>query len=326
LIVEHGKLLREHYAIIDMDGTLSKEIRSGGQGADPWSNILQHVPTPSNRLSYIYVSDAGKPAKMSESLEGTLYQERPGFRLRHASRCFVGVHPRVGWVYMSALAQLMASRRHYNTITDNETAHRVSGDASVDEFASGLLRIDRGEPRASDPTTMYLHVAIDDVIPANLGGISIDRLIRFRDRRSDELSAFHKHVEGLRPLLATVADVSDERALLEHVRVIYQRETRPLISNLRRALTSDGFDTVGTALTVKIDATALAGTALGTASVATGASPIMTAAGVAAAVVPTVVSAYRERRRKRTESPVAYLISARAELGSARLLQRVLGG
>lgn len=328
-IITHysGTPIMNQLRICDHEGQLLPEV-SGSHS--PFSNAP--VP-PGPHLSYILTgasSDGG--GKVSRMLE-ELLRERHLAESWHDSRnAYIGVHPRLAWAYMSRLTQIMAQNRRFCPLTDVPDVHTAG---FFDDLAS-MTRYLLGERMPQHFSTssghdalrsqLYLQVALEDALPVNIGSVPWRKLISFRNRHHDELSAFHKHISELAPKFAEMGDIADPSALIDHIEVMYRRESRPMIAELRRALNASGIDAMGGALVLKVDATSLAGTALGASAIAAGGSTVLTAAGVAAAIVPSAVTTWRQRRARKAESPVAYLLSAERLGSPGSILRRILPG
>jgi hypothetical protein len=172
---------------------------------------------------------------------------------------------------------------------------------------------------------LFVAVAVQNVLPIDITAVDIDKLVAFKQRHQDEFIAFQRHIDSLGEALGTAAHVVDASALQEHLQVLYERETRPLVNDLEHAMNSSGLKTAAGALTMKVDVTSLAGSALGTGLLATGAPAVIAGAGFAAALVPVIASGMRLKRQLKRDSPVSFLLSARRDLPPKSLIRRLLG-
>lgn len=312
----------DQFRICDSNGRLRPEAMGDHP---PWSNA---ATAPGGNLTYILAeTPEGRDVKVSETLRSMLRSRGLATNWSDGRAGYLGVHPKLGWTYMSRLTQIMAENRRYSPITDIPAAYATGRFEDMAGIAGYLFDDERAPAPPDgdhDRRQLYLQVALEDVIPSNLGAISWDRLIAFRKHHEDELSAFHKHITDFAPKLTAIGDVSDPEALTAHIAALYRQETRPMLDDLRRALDSAGIDALGGALVLKVDATSIAGTALGAGALAAGGSPVLTAAGVAAAIVPSVAATWRRRHQQVRESPVSYLLAA-GRLGSpTSILRRIL--
>ena len=306
--------------IRDSQGVLLPEVR-GSHGS--WNN----APTPPGaNLTYILTETIeGERGKLSEMLRGLLQSQGLAISWSDGRGSYLGVHPRLGWTYMSRLTQVMAQNRRYSPVTDIPDAYTACTFPDVDSIARFLLYV---EPEISARSTedldrrqLFLQVALADAIPSNLDNISWSRLIAFRKHHGDDLDAFYKHISDLSSKLTAIGDVADSAALMAHIEGVYRQETRPMVNRLRRALKSAGIDALGGALVLKVDVTSIAGTALGASAIAAGGPPVLTAAGVAAAIVPSIAANWRRQRQEVLDSPVSYLLAAE-KLGSPASILR----
>ncbi|MGW7002472.1 hypothetical protein ACWGCW_06505 [Streptomyces sp. NPDC054933] len=116
-----------------------------------------------------------------------------------------------------------------------------------------------------------------------------------------------------------IAAVENAQVALAYLQALYERETKPQLDELRRALRAFGVESTVGALGLKVDLGAASGTALGTLAM-TGDHPAVGTAAVALSVVPYIAGRLKARRRQRTGSPAAYLLAAERNLGQAAAL------
>ncbi|WP_159007285.1 DUF6236 family protein [Streptomyces sp. NRRL S-813] len=219
---------------------------------------------------------------------------------------WVGLHPKLGTVYLTALADTVARHNALSPVTDDVRMHHAVG--ALDHLADLL---DRPVPLTfQDTRAAYAHLSLRAAIrPERIAAVPVSRLVRFRQRYAYELAAFHAHLDSLAAELEQITAVENAEIAQAHLQALYERATKPQLDELRRALRAFGIEsTVGT-LGLKVDLGAVSGTALGTLAVS-GGHPAVGAAAVALTVVPYIAGRLKVRRQQRTGSPVAYLLAA----------------
>src|SRR3954454_10445792 len=147
------------------------------------------------------------------------------------------MHPKVAWVYMCVLAELMGDRRRFRPVTDHLVAHRAIGRRTEVSLAELLLNAPstRAPPpyfapfasstRSDDVQALFVAVAVQNVLPVDIAAVDINKLVAFKQRHQDEFIAFQHHIESLGEALGSAAHVVDAPALQEHLQVLYERET-----------------------------------------------------------------------------------------------------
>ncbi|MFF3980631.1 DUF6236 family protein [Streptomyces sp. NPDC001828] len=281
--------------------------------ADPALGVAEHLfPPPSQRITepehhpaLLWIYCGGTGTKMSSTLRHQLLDA--GLAVQVDGRDpWVGLHPRLGAVYLTALADTVARHNALSPVTDDPRMHHAVG--ALDRLAD-LLDLSV-TPALRDTRAAYVHLSLRAVIrPERIAAVPVSRLVAFRQRYAPELAAFHAHIDSLATELAQIAAVENPEMARAHLQALYERSTKPQLDALRRALRAFGVEsTVGT-LGLKVDLGAVSGTALGALAVS-GGRPALGAGAVALTVVPYIAGRLKARRQQRTDSPVAYLLAA----------------
>jgi hypothetical protein len=284
--------------------------------ASPASNAY----VPGSTLTWVYCGPGG--ARMGSDLRIRLLDLGVAVA-GEETESWVGMRPKLASIYMAALADAVAGHDRLAPATDDPRMHSALG--ALDRLAGLLL----DEPdtlaapdRREDLAGAYVHLALESVLqPRNPAAVPVDKLIAFRARHKAELQVFWTHVSGLADELASIAEVDNPQVAQLHMQSLYERQTKPLLADLRAGLRAADVDTVAGAMALKVNLTAASGTALGAAAMAAGGQPILGAASVALTVIPYFISRLRGQRARRAASPVAYLLAANRELSGRHLLQ-----
>ncbi|MEV6098414.1 DUF6236 family protein [Nocardia sp. NPDC051981] len=238
---------------------------------------------------------------------------------------YVGLHPALARIYLTALADVVSQHRALAPATDDVDAHSAVG--TLDRLYELLLDEDVAVPAIGDVEGAYVHLAVEASIrPDHLEGVPLDTLISFRDRYRGELAAFRTHVASLSAELGTIAAIADPVIAEKHLQSVYNANTKPQLDELRRALRALGVESSIGLLGLKVDISeAAAGTLLGagaTLGAATG-HPVAVAGGVALGVGSYVADRRKARRTLHRESPVSYLLAVDKELSGQSLIDRM---
>jgi hypothetical protein len=175
---------------------------------------------------------------------------------------------------------------------------------SAEDLARSLVaEVDLGKRRSKNAKVTSERVAfvtLRAVLPERLDGVPAKRIIELRERHAGARHAFHGYVEDVRAQLAN-ADISEPRALDEHIRLEYRRRVEPELAELGRGLSSLGVGTFlgvfGVALTLPL------GSLLG-------ASPTAALAAASGGALGLAALAHKQRdsaRERLRPSPASFL-------------------
>jgi hypothetical protein len=248
-------------------------------------------------------------------------------------RRWLGMHPQLASVYMTALAGELARTRGYVACTDDLAAHRAAGALDLDQIDRTLHGL---KPRVGIAPTVqqvearYLHIALQAALsPVNLEQIPVETLLSFRDQHRQEIIAFRDHLASIERELVAMTNIADANELARALTEVYETRTRAQVDDLRTAMNRSGIQTALRALTLKLD---LGGAGLTLPGLAAGAVATAIGAPVAAGLAPVAVAmtaaplitGHRRARREQRESSFAFLIAAERELGADEALRAAL--
>jgi hypothetical protein len=133
-------------------------------------------------------------------------------------------------------------------VTDQGLPHAALSGWSVERLVAVLL----GEPLGSggqtqpgDVLDLYVHLAFETVVPANLATVPIDKIIE------PKLDGFRAHVTKHVEQLADLTTVTDLGVFLEYIRNDVERSVSRQLEELRERLRSVGLESVRALANVK---------------------------------------------------------------------------
>lgn len=305
VLTKHATKIQTHYGLASID-TWPNQANDSTAGPRHGNPKLAYIYT--SKLFYIFHDFA-------TDLGLVTMDRRDGE--------WVGMHPRLAMVYMSALAAEIGERRQFAPVTDQDLAHLAVGGYSVERIACALLdkaKLIQKQRTAAEVEEMVANIAIQTVLPKNIAAVPVKNIIKFRQQHMTELAAFkdflHTELTKREDLLAN----PDADALRLHLETLHTQRIKPLLRDLEKSLKGVGIDTVTGAMNVEVKLPALlAATQLHSAH------PIAAAVG---AIACTLLPIVRERRHKNEAalkaSPVAYLLQLDQAITPQNLAARLL--
>jgi hypothetical protein len=309
-IHEYAPTLQQKYAVVKRDTwkCLPKEIRppiNGGPSGDD------------RRLLYIYYEKI--PPDLYEALQ------KSGLALiDYRGSPWIGMHPDLAWVYMTALAEHIAKETGLRTLTDETRDFVAVSDLSIERLAQILLDETPtlgSKPTATEREDILVSVAFQTIIPKNLGSLSTEKILEFREKYPKDRAKFQTTAATFFDDRKWLSEISSRRVLEERLQDQYAKTWAAEVTELRDKLNSVGIDTMYSCFSSK----ALLGGAgaTGLSSIGLGSDPLIAGAAGAAGLAVGAMSVIRGKRKKAArlleESPVAYLYRMEQDLKPADL-------
>jgi hypothetical protein len=218
---------------------------------------------------------------------------------------WVGMHPKLVTVYMTALANEMAARKHYHPLTNNTKDHIAVTGYTPERLTQALLgnvTLVQSEPTAHEIIAQMANIALRFVAPKNIAEVPLDKIIELRDKRTKELANFQGYIKELvdeMPWLYTV----DPIALESHLKVLYRKQIKPHLDEIEALCRSMKIETIDRTMNVRAVASELpAG------------DPVAINSGeIALNLQPSIIDKYRWEKT-RTEAAAAYLFHVNEQL------------
>ncbi len=306
-IQRHAARLRKKYDITRLTGwKIDKYTRAHAPpGTDP-------------RFAYIFQE------KFAESLVNLLIQERLAVRGEGLGAArdwrWIGVHPAIAAVYMTSIAEAIASLSGYRLLADDLTSHLVVGERSVDRLAELLLR-ERvaAKPKNLIGTDLVAIIALRTILPQDISTIPMKKIIHLRKKFPGELADFQTWVSATtKALTETTGGVASPSAMKEHLNVLEEQQIRPRLAALKKLLNSLAIETVTGALSVKSPWNVTGATAALYLS-----QPLLAVGGVALSAIPNLGKQRREAQKAILGNHAAYLLHAEEHLAPRTLANRI---
>jgi hypothetical protein len=280
-------------------------------------------------LAYVY-SDAKMAYSLAKALlDAGLAVRRRGDRRGEEAQ--VGMHPQLAFVYMEAFAEQMALRRGLRLVTDNVRDHVAVSGYSLERLTQALLETDDPQSRfiAAFPTQdevvrQMVTIALQTVLPRDMEGVPVAKIIHLRQRHRSELTAFQTYMHEFVTKLDTIQGIDDPTALKVHLEVAYEREIKPQLDDLTKCMRSLAIETVTGVLNVKAALPPLLASTGAALHLPFAPPEVTVPTAVAWSTFPVFQKKRAEMREKVQTSPAAYLLYVREGLMPTNVVSQVV--
>lgn len=304
-------LLQQHEAKL--------RARYGVSQSDQWQEdpITKAAAPPGSDAKFAYIFYEKMWPELQDALvnTGLAQPERAG------DPRWVGMHPRVASVYMTALAEEIAANRGLHPTTDECLAHVAVSGATLERLAQALLEDVKLTGPASTQHEIEVQmatVALESVIPRNIKSVPVEKIISLRKKHPAALATFQDYLNGLVAEMRQLQEVKDAPALKTHLEAEYEKKLKPELDALRARLRSLQVDAVTGAFNMQFSIPPLAAT--GATALGLDVNPLLAlGGGFALGLIPVLRDKQKQAREAVKSSPAAWLMRAEENLKPATL-------
>ena len=233
-----------------------------------------------------------------------------------ASGKWLIMHRDLAWIYKCLLCETLASHNRLALTTDQVDAHAAASGLSSTQLALGGVT---GKAVAGDLATAFGLTAIQTIIPKDLAGVPIDKIITIRKRYGGEFDSWRHYIDRVGIELAEqLTCVESPRVLRTYLDEAARKYAEAPVDRLRKGITSVGVDVISAALNTKFEAPA----AIAATGLATG-NPVAVAAGAAVGIAELRRSTKRKAQAE-LASPNSYLLNILETLEPQSWVKRVM--
>lgn len=293
---------------------------------DKWPEVpeRQRPPKPGGatgndaRLGYIYYEKISDDVYRALKESGLASTDARGER-------WIGMHPHLAWVYMTALAEQMSGERGLRPLTDEARDHVALSGLSTERLAHALLEdvsLVDAYPTATEIESVLVSVAFQAVVPKNPANLSVDKVLAFREKYPAERATFQVAVAGLLKDREWLKSIPDPKVLEERLHDEYDKIWAANLNELRDKLHEIGIDTIVSCFNLK--ATLPAGIVGAAAAASLTLNPL--AAGTAAlalGAIPVLRDKQKAAREALQTSSASYLYRMEQDLKPMDLWNRI---
>jgi len=190
---------------------------------------------------------------------------------------WLGMHPRLANVYMTALAEAMATQVGARPLAERTTDHVAVAGLTVERLAEALLD-QTYEPRGRhEIESLMASVSLGYVLPKNPASIPAEQIIRFREAHAQDRGLFQKEIGEIVAGLDHLQKVSNPADVRLQLEAAYKETLEGPLERLKVAMKTARWDTVEGTLATSFSLPRILAAALD----AIGAGGLVTAGGIA---------------------------------------------
>jgi Family of unknown function (DUF6236) len=265
--------------------------------AEPFRNLIRARGTQLDRKFGVRPSTAWTKLDHvhSEKMDKGVVKELVDHNLVKVQGEWLGVHPQLAKVYMTALADTMAPMVGARPIAENTIDHVAVSGLTVERLSEALLGGADGIDilgNGNDAEMTMASIAIRYVIPVDPAAIEAEQIIQFRKKYVAERAQFQTAINELVAGLSHLKDIRDPRDVKKHLKNEFEKKLAPKLADLKDAMSGIGWDTV--------DSTAAASFAVPQGLAAALSALGLAATGGVATAIGIALSGWRIWRKRKT--------------------------
>jgi hypothetical protein len=317
--------VRDPFVQFLMNNTVTLRNRYGIEHRKDWAEdpiTAKWAPDGSDkRLAYVHIE------KMWPALKDALVDTGLAEVGRTRDDRWVGMHPKLADVYMTALAEHMTNGRGWHPITDETLDQLAVSGFSIERLSRGLLddvSLAGDQPTAQEARVALANLCFENVIPQGVANVPVDQIIKLRQAYRTEFKAFQDCLAAFRTETANLGGISDQAALTEHLNLRYAKTIEPSIREVRKAFKLMNVEAATSIVNVNFAVPSMVAAAASWAGVAM--NPVLGGiASVALGVIPTIQKK-REDAEAALKTPGAWLLRVEEGLKPPSFLSWVQQG
>jgi len=239
---------------------------------------------------------------------------------------WIGMHPRLAWVYMTALAEQISRDQGFRPLTDETRDHLAMSGLSTERLTQALLgdvSLVDARPTATEVETILVSIAFRAVAPTDLAALDVEKILAFREKYPNERANFQNAVAELLKTREWLKSIFDPRVLEQRLREESEKIWMPKLAELREKLADVGISTMYSCFNLK-ETTLPAGAVGAVAALALPLNPIAAGvAGLALGAIPVLRDKRNAAKDALSASPISYLYRMEQDLKPMDLWGRV---
>jgi hypothetical protein len=193
-------------------------------------------------------------AMMVGRVSRPLAHELTDRRLAFRKGPWLGMHPKVAWIYMCVLAEQIARQNNLIPITDQQVAHSAACEWNSERIIRTLLDTPPYTPTTEVSISALGLLALQIVVPKNLAELPIEKVIKVRERYGADFDAFTTELSSAAyDLRDDFNNISDQAILNAYLNDEVARRFRQPLADLHKIFKGVGIDAAFAAANIKFE-------------------------------------------------------------------------
>lgn len=222
--------------------------------AESFRRLLHlHGETLQQRFDIASMPEAERAEIFDEKMDWELVKDLDQFKLikRRRDR-WIGMHPTLANVYMTALAEAMAPDIGARPVADQTRDHLAVSGLTFERLTDLLLSAEqeRGLPlgKEQEVEEAMATIALRSVLPANPSSIPIEQIISFRETYKEERGLFQVEVGKIIKELDHVTHMTNQNEIQRHLQSEYDKRLAGKVDRLGQAMRKANWSVVDSAI------------------------------------------------------------------------------
>ncbi len=222
--------------------------------AEPFRRLLRtHGETLQQRFDIAAMPETERAEIFDEKMDWELVNDLDQLKLikRRRDR-WIGMHPTLANVYMTALAEAMAPDIGARPVADQTTDHLAVSGLTFERLTDLLLSAEqeRGLPlgKEQEVEEAMATIALRSVLPANPSSIPIDQIISFRETYKEERGLFQTEVGKIVKELDHITHMTNKNEIHRHLQGEYDKRLAGKVDRLGQAMRKANWSVVDSAI------------------------------------------------------------------------------
>lgn len=225
-----------------------------------WPDVPEEWPDRqghSDKVAYVFYGKM--PYRLrDELLQSGLALDEPDSRYDQS----LGMHPRLAFIFMSSLAEQLATSLGFQPVTDDPLGHLAIKGCTPDRLLQALLPGSAQEemPRQPQEAELILAtLAIRAWMPKDLPNLSAADILDIRKQNKTHLTNYRNWTQSLVKSWDWLAGITDSEVLKERLHERYKENMEPVIKDLESQMRRQKWVSAGAALAVTVAVPGLTG-------------------------------------------------------------------
>lgn len=242
--------------------------------------------------------------KIDERLKEMLFEYGLAIPGENQWEDWVKIDNEIGLLYMSYFAKSISKKKSLPIVTDVEEAYSASINYESNIWSDNKAEF---EYRLGN-------LLIETSIPKNVNDVSVDKILKIRDKYKSERAAFFIEISRLSDSLSNV----DNHEAMEDALNLYSNSIKKEVENLEKLFKSFKVETVNKFLSISIPSSVVSLIE----SVPTETKPLVIAGGIIFGIF-SAANTIKKDKLELNKNPKSYLLNIKSETSGDNIFRRI---